>query len=253
MYKNMREVLHTARYVLQNADTVVPGRWQGKENSMEFLELLNVSVNVPMEDTVEEAVNECDPDLPWADDHFEERVSGEPLNPPPSHTSWKTGTNDYLSDTAEDKFSHSYPERMWSKGLHSGIRFDIADLDTLIDVIIKDPGTRQAYLPIFFPEDLTASVEGERVPCTLGWHFIIRKGHLHCHYPMRSCDAVRHFHNDLYLANRLTLYVIHRLKDLGLQDFDGKPLAAGNLFMNITSLHCFKNDMYTLKQMTRRI
>lgn len=241
---NMKDAIHTVRYSLTNAKTVNSAMWQGKEVGMDFLELLNVSISAKMKPTIQGAVEQCNPDLPWADQHFEERVCGKPLNPPPSHVNWKAGTEKYLTEDQE-KFSHSYPERMWSKGLHTGIRYNIADLNTLVDVLVKDPGTRQAYLPMFFPEDLSASLISERVPCTLGWHFMIRDNYVHCHYPMRSCDAVRHLHNDVYLANRLVLWVIERMQDSGIQGL--KP---GELFMNVTSMHCFANDMYTLKKMT---
>lgn len=213
--------------------------WQGKENPPLFIELLNVTLRADMADSIDEAQYQTGANLPWADQHFDERVSGIPYNPPPSHTNWNTKTEQYLSG---DKFSHTYPERIWSKSLMpNGIRFETADLNDLVKVLRKDPTTRQAYLPIYFPEDLTASLNGERVPCTLGWHFILRNGKLHCHYPIRSCDAVRHFHNDVYFANRLTLWLIEKA---GL---NAKP---GELFMNITSFHCFENDRYPLKKLT---
>jgi len=191
-----------------------------------------------MAPSVEEARFECNPWLPWADEHFEERVCGMPLNPPPSHTKWLTKTDEFFSDKV--KFSHSYPERFWSKGLHTGIRFDIADLGTLVELLKNQPDTRQAYLPMFFPEDLSAAVQGERIPCSLGWHFIVRNGKLHCTYTMRSCDAVRHFHNDIYFANRLSLYI---------KEATGLDVEMGNLLFISTSLHCFENDRYALKKL----
>src|SRR6478609_8511164 len=55
------------------------------------------------------------PNLPWAEDHFLERVGGKPLNPPPSHTDWpfnRQGNQEHLID---GEFSHTYPERFWPK------------------------------------------------------------------------------------------------------------------------------------------
>src|SRR5690606_6346025 len=122
-------------------------------------------------------------------------------------------------------FSHTYPERFWPKwagvedyGMklrdftHEGIRFLYGDYNDLIEVIKKDPTTRQAYLPIWFPEDLNAAINGQRVPCTLGYHFIIRRGYLHINYFIRSCDIIRHFKNDIYLACRLVYDVIKKTK-----------------------------------------
>jgi thymidylate synthase len=239
--EDQKELINSIRKsLLDHGVEVKTQKWQGKEIDLSFIELLGVSIETQMENDIEVLVKKVNPNLPWADIHFDERTGGEPLNPPPSHIQWNIKTDEYLMDS---KFSHSYPERMWSKGLHSGIRFDIADLSTLIDVLKKEPDTRQAYLPIFFPEDLSASLIGERIPCTLGWHFIIRDEKLHCHYPMRSCDAVRHMHNDIYFANRLGLWI--------LDQCNFSDISMGKLYMNITSLHAFKNDSYTLKQMTK--
>lgn len=214
--------------------------WQGKTQPPPFIELVNVTLHDMMEKTVEGAQLATGANQPWADEHFKERVSGEPLNPPPSHTKWNIKTEEYLSG---EKFSHSYPERIWPKSLlPNGIRFETADLMDLVALIKSDPTTRQAYLPIFYPEDLTAARKNERVPCTLGWHFMVRNGYMHCHYPIRSCDAVRHFHNDVYFANRLTLWIIEQT---------GLDLIPGELFMNITSFHCFKNDEYALKKLVK--
>lgn len=200
-----------------------------------MIELLHVHKIIPMGQTNEEARELFNPKLPWADMHFGERVSGLPLNPPPSHKYWARNLEDYFEGDG-DKFSHSYPERMWPRSLFPssmGYRYHIADLNTLVGVLKKDPTTRQAYLPIFFPEDLSASLDGERVPCTLGWHFIIRNGRLDVFYPMRSVDAVRHFHNDLYLVNRLAIWVIESADlevDLGVISFSA------------TSFHAFYED-----------
>lgn len=225
--------------LLRNGKVVNTKKWQGIENPPEFLELLHARIMIPMSQTISEMAKECSPMLPWANIHFEERVGGLPLNPPPSHKLWLKGNEDYMSG---DKFSHSYPERFWSKDLHTGIRFPIGDLGDLIKLLIKEPDTRQAYLPIYFPEDIAASVQGERIPCTLGFHFIVRNGKLDLFYPMRSCDVIRHLHNDLYMANRLALYVKEQA------DLDVK---LGNIHFVATSLHCFTSDRTIIEKAIR--
>ena len=224
------------RLVIEEGTSVSTNTWQGKESPGMFKECLGVSIKVQMEE---------EPDVgrqPWADEHFAERVSGQPLNPPPSHLRWSTGTTNYFEK--EQKFSHSYPERMWPKTLlPHGIRYNTADLNTLVEVIKNDPQTRQAYLPIFFPEDLTAASKGDRVPCTLGWQFIVRENQLHCFYPIRSCDVARHLHNDIYFANRLALWIRSKA-DL--------HVSMGSLHFVCTSLHCFEQDIKALKIMTEQ-
>jgi len=237
--RTLNEGISEARDRLLNYGYIIKTEsWQGDNEPPEFLELLHLDLVVPMSENPD---NECDPDLPWADLHFEERVSGKPLNPPPSHVKWNTGTENYLSNN--DKFSHSYPERLWSKELsQSGIRFDTGDLNTAVQLLKKEPFTRQCYIPIWFPEDLTAAVQGERVPCTFGFHFMNRGGELHCFYPMRSCDAVRHFHNDLYMVNLLCLWLIEK------SELDIKPRM---LHFSATSFHCFTNDKFTLRNLIK--
>lgn len=235
---NLKDALWKLRYQLHTEGYEFDSQsWQGAKSPFPFLEILHANFISPMALTVEEAKEQCQPFLPWADDHFQERTGGEPLNPPPSHRHWLSGTDKYFSK--EEKFSHSYPERMWTETNRSGIRFNYGNLQTAVDLLIKDPTTRQCYIPMWFPEDLTAAVQGERVPCTFGWHFMLRDNALHCAYHMRSCDVIRHLHNDLYLCNRLTLWIIEQSK------LDVKP---GILHFSSTSLHCFTNDRYALKK-----
>ena len=118
-----------------------------------------------------------------------------------------------------------------------GIRFTYGDLQDVVELLQMSPLTRQAYLPVWFPED-TGAHHGERVPCTLGYHFIIRGGALHIIYYIRSCDFLRHFRDDVYMAARLALWVYDRV---------GAALKMGNLTMHITSLHVFEADMPVLR------
>lgn len=231
-------IIDLRKELCKNGNTVKTLMWQGKKNPPEFIEMLHVNKIMSMGQNIEEAKKLCSPWLPWADDHFIERIGGIPLNPPPSHKYWLRGTEQYFTED-EQKFSHSYPERFWSKGLHEGIRYQIGDYNTLINVIKKDPQTRQAFLPIYFPEDLEASLAGERIPCTLGYQIIIRDNTLDIFYPMRSCDVLRHLHNDFYFANRLAI---------DIKDKTGIDCKIGKLHFVATSLHCFSSDMVALKQ-----
>ena len=102
-----------------------------------------------------------------------------------------------------------------------------------VNQLIKDRGTRQAYLPVFFPED-TGATKGQRVPCTLGYHFIVREDKLHVQYNMRSCEIYRHFTNDVYMAVRLAEWVKNQVD---------AELTLGQLTMNMVSLHGFVGDV----------
>ena len=156
----------------------------------------------------------------------------------------KNKSNDKFRTEKGEKFSHTYMERFWPKyageGLNLGIRYKLGDLNDLIDTLEKDPTTRQGYLPIWFPEDTGAiQTHGQRVPCTLGYFFIIRGGYIHMSYYIRSCDYLRHFRDDIYLALGLLKYIIGKLTH------DIKP---GSFKMVIENLHCFYSEKEVLKQ-----
>ncbi len=223
--------------LLKDGYEIETERWQGDTNHPKFLEILHASLLCQMEDDAYMASSILKATQPWADTHFEERVSGIPYNPPPSHSMWLKDTDKYLMDKA---FSHSYPERMWTDTSRDGIRFKWGNLDKAVDLLRSDPTTRQCYIPIWFPEDITAACQGERVPCTFGWHFMLRGKELHCSYHMRSCDVIRHLHNDLYFANRLALWMIEKA---------GLDATPGLIHFSATSLHCFVVDKYGLEQM----
>lgn len=251
----------------------------------EIMDHLFVMETIP--DTIVELQELVQPDLPWAEEHFSERVGGIPLNPPPSHVRWPWGKHNALhQDGDQGPFSHSYPERMWPiytagyditglqgdfiteggktyrsyrgepigqpidfnqlpKVQRRGIRFRYGDLNDLVNHLVKHPLSRQGYLPIWFPEDTGAHAD-QRVPCTLGYHFMMRYGKLSCRYYMRSCDLVRHFANDVYFACRLTQWLAARInRRLGL---DQPPIFPGELRMYISSLHSFLADEWRLKK-----
>jgi len=216
-------------------------------------ELRHVSFDMKIPETMVELQQQVEPNLPWAEDHFQERVSGKPLNPAPSEAWWPFAVQGNKDHKMTEVYAHTYPERIWPKqaGLdreaiddgadffsNHGIRFEYGDLSDVVNLLNNDPYTRQAYLPIWFPED-TGVVHGERVPCTLGYHFLMRLGRLDITYYMRSCDFIRHFRDDVYMASRLCQWVANHM--------DG--VVPGVLNMHISSFHVFRGDMPLLERM----
>lgn len=234
---------------LLSAPVVDVGEWQAQKVSdpaMVTQELRNVIFELDIPRTVELLQQEVRPNLPWAEDHFQERVSGQPLNPPPSSEWWpyaQQGHKEHTDDTG--MFSHTYPERFWPKYAgaypmdtpNGGIRYFYGDLGDVVLQLRNSPYTRQAYLPVWFPED-TGSVQGQRVPCTLGYHFMVREHKLHCTYLIRSCDFLRHFPDDVYMAARLIQWVAAELEGVGV----------GALTMWIGSFHIFQGDIPMLRR-----
>ncbi len=252
---------------LLSLDPVNTGSWQGMDISGSKLHATHELTNVRIRTTVSPQLavwqSRTQADLPWAEDHFMERVSGQALNPTPSHEywPWNRGNDKHM---ANGKFDHTYPERFWPKianisgmgtddfaaGGRQGIRFDYGDLNDVVDLLVREPMTRQAYLPVWFPEDTGAKGGTGRVPCTLGYQFLIRQGFMTMTYFMRSCDYVRHLRNDIYMAGRLLQWVVDEFNRWshdgthpnGTCEFE--PVRVGDLDMFITSLHLFVGDAH---------
>jgi hypothetical protein len=249
-------------------------KWQGvdvsKRPEAKMAELLHEDIKIAMQsDNYEDYTNIPGLNLPWCDKHFEERISGAPMNPGTEWANWPWGNSaaDHLEP--DGKFNHNYMERYWPKraGIvkeptataeewdrlsdeytqrhNHGIRYDYGDLGDLMDCLALEPDTRQAYLPIFFPED-TGTMNPTRKPCTLGYHFILRHGFFHCTYYMRSCDFVRHWADDCYLTIRLHLWILSELRRRDPDTWNAvKP---GFFNMHITSLHLFINDLRSIQR-----
>ena len=247
----------TAQQMYDYSYEVHTEKWQGKEIKHDprytMIETLNLSFSCQMSPKLEVIGEQIQPNFAWADEHFEERVGGLPLNPPPSHERWPYAQKNNAEFGGLEKFSHTYPERIWPKfasdipnSKMSGIRYDYGDFDDVINLMGREPFTRQAFLPIWFPED-TGSVTGERVPCTIGYHFIRRGDWVHVVYYIRSCDFFRHFRDDIYLCARKLFWLIEKLKEKDPENWNGvKP---GMLTMHITSLHAWASEKPLLKKL----
>lgn len=254
-FENLSQVFSYARTKMKKAQKVIPKRWQGLNVSGKpeytMMETLMIGFAFSMPPSIEQAQSEIVPNLPWAEDHFQERLNG-PSNPGVTYASWPF----YPHGSVEDKilraggvFSHSYQERYWPRIMlerevysdfrPKGLRHNYGDLRDLINLLVEEPDTRQAYLPVFFPED-TGAIHKGRIPCSLGYHFIMRENLLHCYYSLRSCDYHRHFRDDLYLTVRLAQFVLESCKAKNPGDWSSVSL--GYLTFHASSLHCFIND-----------
>lgn len=261
---------------MESAPVVHSKRWQGvtiaNNPHMACKELLHRSFAVELitEDLEHYRWDTC-AEMPWADDHFEERVSGYPMNPGTQWAEWSQnkrygdGAKSFLDNRG--KFNHNYMERYWprfagqveaptataqewrqqfsdqTRGVgtppvpNRGILYEYGQLIDVVDLLADDPYTRQAYLPVWFPEDTGGG--SKRAPCTIGYHFIMREERLDINYHIRSCDLYKHFRNDLYLTVRLLLWVLEKVRKRNPEWKDVKP---GRFVMQIGSLHLFKPD-----------
>ena len=218
---------------------------------MQPYELMDFNFQIAIPETVQLLQEVVKPNLPWAEDHFQERVGGAPLNPPPSEAWWPYAVKGNEAHKANEQFSHTYPERFWPRFAneegarpngrqvyvpHNGIRYEYGDLNDVIKLLKREPTTRQAFLPVWFPED-TGAAYGQRVPCTLGYQFNIREGFLYITYFIRSCDYMRHFRDDVYMACRLAQWISPVVNAVPVR-----------LTMHIVSFHIFEGDRAALQQ-----
>lgn len=274
-YYNFTDAIVDAQHTLLTEGEVVDtGRWQGYPTQgkpdLMTKEILNLQLEVPVyrlpsddRSNLDLLAMEIRPNLPWADLHFNERIGGIARNPDPSYVHWPWWQGQESSKQAEGgKFTHTYSERFWPRyagtipeqespdagewtlDAHRGIRYEYGDLLDVMRLLLKEPHTRQAYLPIFFPED-TGAIHGGRIPCTLGYHFMQRNDRLHLWYHIRSCDVVRHFRDDLYLACRLMLWA---LNTLSRQSGDWATTLPGNLYFTAYSFHIHMGDIHHVKK-----
>lgn len=279
MHRNFKHVMTAVEQLFRLAPVVRTNTWQGVNISakpeMATREVEDVILGFPItSEDLQHHREMIEPNLPWADNHFEQdRVSGEPLNPGNTWQSWPWGNSASNFRDDNGQFNHSYAERYWPKWAgqsdrgeiyfrnenergplfawanhhtqNEGIRYRYGDLKDLIDLLVRDPSTRAAYLPVWFPED-TGIVHMGRVPCTIGYLFRMRNNKLSVFYQIRSCDFTRHFRDDVYLTVRLLLWILDECRKL---DPNWAKVTPGNFTMHVGSFHMFVNDwnkMYAL-------
>jgi thymidylate synthase len=106
---------------------------------------------------------------------------------------------------------------------------EVDQLDRVRQLLLRDPDSRQAVVQLFDPGRDWA---GHRdVPCTVGYRFFIRSGHLHMHTTMRSQDLWLGFPYDVFAAT-----VLQEL----LAGWLGVEL--GEYHHHVDSLHLYEPD-----------
>lgn len=257
-------LMDTGKYV----DT---GHWQALKDvpQTRTIELRSVVMSYGIPEQVSQLMAEVKPNMPWAEHHFLERVGGEPLNPGETYREWPWYQGNVETHKGGGQFSHTYMERYWPKQAgdpfvddvdmaaeskyNRGLRYRYGDLNDVVSLLTREPYTRQAVLPVWFPED-TGAVHGGRVPCSLTYHFMLREGKLHCAYTIRSCDLLRHFRDDVYLTCRLVQWVLDQVRESAnrLSEVEipstWDNVVPGELTMFIHSLHVFEGDLPTIRR-----
>ena len=121
----------------------------------------------------------------------------------------------------DDRFSYTYAER-WQE-----------QLSYIINELSLHPNTRQAVMTMYDRhQDMLNWGGRDRVPCSLTYHFLLRRNLLHLIYNQRSCDFKKFFSADVYCTLQLLEYVAKELN-----------VKIGSFTHIINSLHVFKQDV----------
>lgn len=180
----------------------------------------------------------------WAEAEFQERISGECLNP---GEAWKLRKNVWEEFLVDGKFDYTYPERINQLVMYDYL--PTTKLKAIIKLLKEDPDTRKAILNIYGSfydyhsrvEDYDRLDGHARIPCSMYYDFLIRENQkgekiLNITYHQRSSDFITFFGTDVYFAWKLMEYVADKV---GV-----KP---GYLYHTIDSIHSYKKDWTKLK------
>lgn len=271
IFSTLKQGIQYAAGQLRKYGTITdPTSWQGIKQEYKMFEVDNVYFRCCMPSTIMALQEQVSPDLPWAEDHFAERVYGKPLNPGSQYLMWPGYKDKDFNDKhfrANGKFTHTYMERYWPKNAgevylsnnsvsevtdrntialsNSGIRYQYGDLQDVINLLANDHYTRQAYLPVWFPED-TGVLHKGRVPCTIGYHFMRKGDDFHVNYTIRACDYIRHFRNDIYLTVRLVQWMLEKISEkwfeMTSESEQWRRVKPGIFTMNIMHFHVFEKE-----------
>lgn len=174
-------------------------------------ELLNYGYTV-----LSPVLADLNPNQPWADAEFEERIAGVALG---EGFAWELRP-EVWKEFHDRGFGYTYGER-YSDGL-----------EPLIEELRTHPESRQLFLSVWDNFVDPGHLGKVRVPCSLGYWFALREEQLHMTYMQRSADFATHFQNDQYLSSKLQRHVATEV-----------GVIPGRFTHWIGSLHVYQKDV----------
>ena len=222
IFKNMKEAINEIeRDIMEMGILVHPDTMQNKnvkgDPAYDTLEVQNYTFAIL--DTSDKS--DCIDNQEWCKQEFLERINPETCNPGKAWLLRKSTWEPFLNERGE--FDYTYSERM--------NLFD--QITRVINELKENPDTRQAIIHINIPSDCKVWRKN-RIPCSMYYQLMIRRGKVDIIYNMRSSDFDTHFKNDIWLASELRNYIS--------EEIDRQP---GLFHMNVGSLHRYRN--YTKK------
>jgi len=119
---------------------------------------------------------------------------------------------------------------------------NLSQYSTVLQLLLQDPLSRQAIINIHQPTNRSRIND---VPCTLSIQFILRNYQLHCLVTMRSCDLIWGLCNDVPFFSVLQHKLITDLSNSGM------TVSAGELHVNIGSLHAYKRHFSLVERIAQ--
>lgn len=156
----------------------------------------------------------------------------------------------YLSGSESMKFISKFAS-MWerisddgktSNSAYGNIvfeRYDFNQIEKIIDLLTKDPGSRRALININIPNPNVIETKDE--PCTICLQFLIRNGKLNCTGMMRSNDIWFGLPYDIVFFTEVQKYIARRL-----------GICSGTYTHFATSLHVYERDIEKLKKVIEK-
>lgn len=222
IYETMKEAINEIeRDIMEMGIVVHPHTMQNKfvkdNDDYSTLEVQNYSFTILDTKDKDDQVD----NIKWCLAEFAERITPNAPNPGEAWKLRKEVWSEFLDE--DGKFDYTYSERINA----------YEQLERVITELKENPDTRQAIIHLHFPADVLR-MRQLRVPCSMYYQLMVRRGKLDIIYNMRSSDFDTHFKNDIWHAAELRDYIA--------KNIDIEP---GLFHMNVGSLHRYKN--YTKK------
>lgn len=154
----------------------------------------------------------------WARQEASDRIDLG-LSPKNPGKAWELNKPFWEQFLHDGRFAYTYAERLHKQipGVHKNL---------------LSLGSRQAVMTMYdWDQDGQHSGGKARIPCTMSYQFICRRGRIHMNTVMRSCDLYKFFLADLFHSLVLLNYFAHKRK-----------VKEGSFTMFIGSLHAFSED-----------
>lgn len=220
IYLNFKEALSEIKRDLTEMGVITHSKTYQDKNIADSIDFTTLELNNYIYTVSHPKLFNLKATQPWADEEFSERVSGESMNPGHAYKKRSEVWIQFLNEGG--RFSYTYSERL---DLYSQI-------EHVVEGIKKDWDSRQLYITIWQPLDVTKIGAEIRIPCSLGYYFKMVQGKLDMTYLQRSADFITHLENDIYLAFYLQSHVA-----------TAADVSVGNFTHWIGSLHIFQKDI----------